>query len=177
MHRSLGAVLFGRGDGGKDRLGLRGAGAVADGHESVAGGRSLIATGFFGPVTAPGELEHQRGPLLISCRPEFECLPERPRRCAKGAERVATHPCITEGDTSALPDHRVVGTRRPRKLERPAVMVREHLDVVVSIRDKRVDPFRSEPVLLGAHSARNLSVRNVADKHVSERVLRFACNG
>ena len=51
-------------------------------------------------------------------------------------------------------------------------MVREHLGVVVSTA-QRLDPFRDPPMLRRAISARNLSVRDVPNEDVEERILRL----
>src|SRR5258708_4213656 len=51
------------------------------------------------------------------------------------------------------------------ELERRRVMVRDELRMVFGAAEA-LDPFRRTGVLLGAHRARDLSVRDVAHEHV-----------
>jgi hypothetical protein len=48
--------------------------------------------------------------------------------------------------------------------------VSEHLGAVFAIGAQRLDPLGSEAVLLGSKGARNLSVGDVPDEDVPERV-------
>ena len=65
-----------------------------------------------------------------------------------------------------------------RERDRLEVVMREHLDAVFrAVARQRADPLRGEAVLVHAARARDLSVGDVADERVQERILGFARDG
>ena len=127
----------------------------------------------------------------------MECLGERDEEPCSGAvrvwrefERALVEACrgrkrveaecavasLSEGSAGSLGERPGLCPRRPSELERAAVMVREHLRMVLGSAE-RLDPLGCEAVFLDARRARDLCVGDVPDEDVRKRILRLAGHG
>jgi hypothetical protein len=92
-------------------------------------------------------------------------------RCVRG-QRKRPFSCCTRPLARTVDEVWIVrGARGPRELERLLVVVRKQLGVVLRA-PEIFDPFTRTAVLLRPSAARDLAIRDVAEEHVLERVLR-----
>src|SRR5205814_1253740 len=109
-------------------------------------------------------------------RPEVERGFVEPPRRGERPERVRAITRVARGEPGRLDQRgRLLRAGRASQLQRLEVVVGEHLRVVIWPAE-RVDPGGGPLVPLGAHSARDLSVGDIADEDVAERVLVLAAD-
>jgi hypothetical protein len=156
---------------GKEHVGVRRPPEIAADDELVTCLRQLCVAAPLRPEQRTSEVEHELRSQAIVRRPELDCRAEEPR-----GRRVRVH---RERPLARVPKRRpgpflqIAGLLMGELcvLERTRVVVREQLRQVRAARSQRLDPGSGCPVLLGARGARDLGVRDVADKHMPERVL------
>ena len=124
-----------------------------------------------------GALEQQAWTSRVIWRRERERVGEEV--CGGGIcrQRERSFSCGSQRLARTLDQRRVVGdSGRACKLERLAVVVRKQLGMVLRT-PQTLEPLGRSAVLLRTCAARNLTVRDVTEQHVLERVLRIGGDG
>jgi hypothetical protein len=112
-------------------------------------------------------------PLRVVLVTQLERLLVERRGGCERVQAIGAVACFPQGHAGAVRDRLDILLRGPRKLERPHVVVGEHLGAVLPIGAKSLDPFGGPEVLFSPQRPRHLAVRDVADEHMTERVLRL----
>jgi hypothetical protein len=153
-------------------LGLGGVAEIARGLETVARlDQKLVDLSAVAAQPGVGGRDHQFRPGRIILRPQHERRvvvllsgrqrAERARPVARVAERQAGAELELLGRLPGI----------TRVLERPRIVVSEHVRHVGPVGRQRLDPRRSPLVLVGALDARNLPICHVPHQHVAKGVL------
>ena len=125
------------------------------------------------PSVAQEELSAPRmivRPKLDGALVELGCRPE----CAQEVGAIAR---LAQSLARALGDPVDGLARGASELERARVVVREHLRAVFAVGGQSFDPLGRSAMFLRSLRARHLSIGDVTDEHVPERILRLGRNG
>src|SRR4051794_24648886 len=121
----------------------------------------------------PPEAEQEVGMVGIACVSKRQSLPKVVFRLRQRVERQRSVTGFAQRALHPAGDRADVLARGTRKLECADVVVRDHLGLILCPAE-RFDPLRGPQMLLGSLSARDLSVRDVTDEQMLERVLGLA---
>ena len=157
----------------KHRLGFRRSLSVADGAQSIAGRTQRLGLHLAAEELRPSELQLQARAFGRSGGGELQrgLIEARRRRVRVECKGPITG--VAETFECRCGERRVDSlTGGAAQFERILVVVRAHLSVILAATE-RADPVSCEPVFLGALAARDLSVRDVPDETVQERVFRL----
>ena len=159
---------------GQERLGLGGTFRCSRGEQRVPGLRQRLEP----PIEVEARLrasEKELAPLGVVERPELERLLVELESCSICEERRGAIAGVAERSSRVLFEPACIVPRRPRKFERREVVVGNALRVVLGP-SERFDPCGRARVFVGARSARNLAVRDVANEQMPKRILAIVCN-
>lgn len=120
------------------------------------------------------EAEQQVGPVMgRAVRGERKCLSVEPDGRGRGIHGARPLGRFDDGSSGIAGKNGRVLAGCARELQRAHVVVRQHLGVLVRA-PEQLDPSGGRGMLPGPHRARDLSVSDVAQQDVEERVLRLA---